>query len=83
GAAGAIGYVGLIALAGTAVAAISLALPVWASALIVAGALFAIAGLLAVVGRSQLRRAGPPAPRRTIGSVKADVEQIKERAHHR
>lgn len=83
GAAGAIGYVGLIALAGTAVAALSLALPVWASALIVTGALFAIAGLLAVVGRSQLRRAGPPTPQRTIGSVKADVEEIKERAHHR
>ncbi|WP_306183745.1 MULTISPECIES: phage holin family protein [unclassified Streptomyces] len=83
GAAGAIAYVGLIALAGTAVAALSLALPVWASALIVTGALFAIAGLLALVGRSQLRRAGPPAPQRTIGSVKADVEEIKERAHHR
>ncbi|MFF0792129.1 phage holin family protein [Streptomyces spiralis] len=83
GAAGAIAYVGLIALAGTAVAALSLALPVWASALIVTGALFGIAGLLAVVGRSQLRRAGPPTPRRTIGSVRADVEEIKERAHHR
>ncbi|MFE9168608.1 phage holin family protein [Streptomyces kebangsaanensis] len=83
GAAGAIGYVGLIALAGTAVAAISLALPVWAAALIVTGALFAIAGVLALTGRAQLRYAAPPKPEVTLGSVRADVEEIKERAHHR
>ncbi|MFI1163624.1 phage holin family protein [Streptomyces sp. NPDC020801] len=83
GAAGAIGYVGLIALAGTAVAAIALALPVWASALIVTAVLFAVAGVLALAGRAQLRRAAPPTPEETLGSVKADVEEIRERAHHR
>lgn len=83
GAAGAIGYVGLIALAGTGVAALSLALPVWAAALIVTGVLFAIAGVLALAGRAQLRHAAPPKPEVTLGSVKADVEEIKERAHHR
>ncbi|MFI2639508.1 phage holin family protein [Streptomyces sp. NPDC018610] len=83
GAAGAFAYVGLFALAGTGVAALSLVLPVWAAALIVTGVLFAIAGLLALTGRAQLHSAGPPTPQRTIGSVKADVEEIKERAHHR
>ncbi|EFF90382.1 MULTISPECIES: phage holin family protein [Streptomyces] len=83
GAAGAVAYVGLFALAGTGVAALSLVLPVWAAALIVTGVLFAIAGLLALTGRAQLHRAGPPTPQQTIGSVKADVEEIKERAHHR
>lgn len=82
GAAGAFAYAGLLALAGTAVAALSLTtLPVWAAALIVAAVLFAIAGLLAAAGRTQLRRAAPPTPEETLGSVRADVEEIKERAH--
>ncbi|MFJ1734454.1 phage holin family protein [Streptomyces sp. NPDC088254] len=81
GGAGAFAYAGLLALAGTGVAALSLVLPVWAAALIVTAVLFAIAAVLAVTGRSQLRRATPPTPEETIGSVKADVEEIRERAH--
>jgi uncharacterized membrane protein YqjE len=81
GAAGAIAYVGLFALAGTATAALSLALPVWAAALIVTALLFAIAGVLAMTGRAQLRRAAPPTPEQTLGSVRADVDEIRERAH--
>lgn len=83
GAAGAVAYVGLIVLAGAATAALSLVLPVWAAALIVTGVLFVIAAVLAAVGRAQLRRAAPPTPEETLGSVKADVEEIRERAHHR
>ncbi|WP_405967012.1 phage holin family protein [Streptomyces sp. NBC_00015] len=81
GAAGAFAYAGLLALAGTGVAALSLTLPVWAAALIVTAVLFVIAGVLAAVGRGQLRRAAPPTPEETLGSVRADVEEIKERAH--
>ncbi|MFF8097590.1 phage holin family protein [Streptomyces sp. NPDC016675] len=81
GAAGAIAYVGLIALAGTGVAALSLVLPVWAAALIVTAVLFVIAGVLAMTGRSQLRRAAPPKPEKTLGSVRTDVDVIRERAH--
>ncbi|MGI5374505.1 phage holin family protein [Streptomyces sp. CA-251387] len=81
GAAGAVAYAGLLALAGTATAALSLTLSVWAAALIVTGALFLFAGLLAAAGRAQLRRAAPPRPEETLGSVRADVEEIRERAH--
>ncbi|MGZ3114837.1 phage holin family protein [Streptomyces sp. H62] len=81
GAAGAIAYVGLIALAGTGVAALSLVLPVWAAALIVTAVLFVIAAVLAMTGRSQLRRAAPPKPEETLGSVRTDVDVIRERAH--
>ncbi|KQX81876.1 MULTISPECIES: phage holin family protein [unclassified Streptomyces] len=81
GAAGAFAYAGLLALAGTGVAALSLTLPVWAAALIVTAVLFVIAGVLAAVGRGQLRRAAPPTPEETLGSVRADVEEIRERAH--
>ncbi|MER7567804.1 phage holin family protein [Streptomyces sp. NPDC048523] len=81
GAAGAFAYAGLLALAGTATAALSLVLSVWASALIVTAVLFVIAGVLAALGRAQLRRATPPTPEEALGSVKADVEEIRERAH--
>ncbi|MET9832452.1 phage holin family protein [Streptomyces sp. NPDC006385] len=81
GAAGAVAYAGLLFLAGSATAALSLTLSVWAAALIVTGVLFAVAGLLAATGRTQLRRAAPPAPEEALGSVRADVEEIKERAH--
>ncbi|WP_020121451.1 phage holin family protein [Streptomyces canus] len=81
GAAGAFAYAGLLALAGTSTAALSLVLSVWASALIVTAVLFVIAGVLAALGRSQLRRATPPTPEEALGSVKADVEEIRERAH--
>jgi hypothetical protein len=81
GAAGAVGYAGLLALAATGAAALSLVLPVWAAALIVTGILFALAAVLAATGRAQLRRATPPKPEEALGSVKADVEEIRERAH--
>lgn len=81
GAAGAVAYAGLLALAGTGVAALSLVLPVWAAALIVTGVLFVIAAVLAATGRGQLRKAAPPTPEKALGSVRADVEEIKERAH--
>jgi hypothetical protein len=81
GAAGALAYAGLLALAGTATAALSLTLPVWAAALIVTAVLFVLAAVLAATGRAQLRRAAPPTPEETLGSVRADVEEIRERAH--
>ncbi|MCL7423934.1 phage holin family protein [Streptomyces sp. NPDC057806] len=81
GAAGAVAYAGLLFLAGTAVAALSLVLPVWAAALIVTAVLFVVAGVLGATGRAELRRAAPPTPEETLGSVKADVEEIRERAH--
>ncbi|MEU1267674.1 phage holin family protein [Streptomyces sp. NPDC005799] len=81
GAAGAFGYAGLLAAAGTAIAALSLTLSVWAAALIVTGVLFVIAAVLGATGRAQLRKATPPTPEEALGSVRADVEEIKERAH--
>jgi hypothetical protein len=53
----------------------------WLAALIVGVALFAVAGIAALAGRGQLKRATPPVPSQATESVKADVEQIKESAH--
>jgi hypothetical protein len=41
----------------------------------------AVAGIAALMGRARLRKATPGVPEQTIGNVKADVEEIKERAH--
>ncbi|GAA4012436.1 phage holin family protein [Streptomyces sp. NBC_01352] len=81
GAAGAVAYAGFLALAATGAAALSLVLPVWAAALIVTAVLFVLAGVLAATGRAQLRRATPPTPEEALGSVRADVQEIRGRAH--
>ena len=41
----------------------------------------AIAGVAALMGKSQVSKGVPPVPEQTVQSVKADVEEIKERAH--
>jgi hypothetical protein len=64
-----------------AVVGIATALSTWLAALIVGAALLVVAGIGALLGRSQLKKATPPVPEETVHSVKADVEEIKERAH--
>ncbi len=51
-------------------------LPMWASALIVAGALLLIVLILVLVGMRQLKASGKPIE--TIDSIKTDVQVIKE-----
>ncbi|MFJ4833401.1 phage holin family protein [Streptomyces sp. NPDC088747] len=81
GGAGLMGVLALQALAATVIAALALALPVWASALIVTGVLAAIAAVLALAGKKQISKATPPVPEQTIDSVKADAAEIREKAH--
>ena len=80
GGAGVLGFVTLQALVATVIAALAVPLPVWAAALIVTGVLAVATGLTALAGRKQVRSATPPAPQRTVDSVKADVAEIKESA---
>jgi hypothetical protein len=85
--AGLFGGSGVMALygAGCLIACVIIALagviPAWLAALIVGVALFAAAGIAALAGRGELRKATPPIPTEAAESVKADVEQIKESAH--
>ncbi|MFK0238824.1 phage holin family protein [Streptomyces vinaceus] len=81
GAAGLAGFMALQALAATCIAALALVLPVWAAALIVTAVLGAVAGVTALAGKKQIGRAGTPTPEQTIDSVKADLAEIKEKAH--
>jgi uncharacterized membrane protein YqjE len=52
----------------------------WLAALIVGVALLAIAGVAALVGKGRIKQAVPPVPTEAVGSVKTDMEEIRERA---
>ncbi|WP_435187238.1 phage holin family protein [Streptomyces sp. bgisy126] len=81
GGAGLVGVLAAQALVVAVIAALALVLPVWASALIVAALLAVGAAGMAAAGKKQIDEAGAPAPEQTIDNVKADVAEIKERAH--
>jgi uncharacterized membrane protein YqjE len=84
--AGLLGGGGLVALYGVgcliacAIIAISGVIAAWLAALIVGAALLTVAGAAALIGKGRLRKAAPPVPEQAVGSVKTDVEEIKERA---
>ncbi|MER5374979.1 phage holin family protein [Streptomyces sp. NPDC002553] len=81
---GGAGLVGLLmaqALVATAIAALAVALPVWAAGLIVTAVLGVIGAVLAMSGKKQVDQAAPPMPEQTVENVKADVAEIKESAH--
>jgi MFS family permease len=80
GGAGALGLYALGALTAAIIAGIAEALPVWASALIVAALSGAIAGILALRGKKKVQQATPPLPEQTVQSVKEDVRYTKQRA---
>jgi uncharacterized membrane protein YqjE len=63
------------------VLALSGAMPAWAAALIVGAALLAVAAAAALLGKGRLQKAAPPLPEQAVGSIKTDVEEIRERAH--
>lgn len=62
-----------------AILGISAALPAWAAALIIAAALTAPAGVLAVVGGRRLARMNPRLPL-TTGSVRQAMHEVLHRA---
>ena len=77
GAAGLLGFFGAATLIATAVLALSLVLPAWAGALVVAVALFAAAGVAAMRGKSQVAEAAPATPERAVAGIKEDIETVK------
>lgn len=81
GAAAAVGYVGLIGVWATVAAALNVVLDVWLAVLIATALFLVVAGVLALLGRTQLKRAVPPKPERAIDGVRSDVHEIKERVH--
>ncbi len=79
GASGVVAVYGAGCLLACAIIAISGVVAAWLAALIAGVALLAAAGAAALQGRT--RKAAPPLPGQAAAGVKADVEEIKERAH--
>ncbi|GGM40897.1 hypothetical protein GCM10011608_27040 [Micromonospora sonchi] len=73
---GALAFFGLGALITAAILLLALVLPAWAAALIVAAALFLVAGVLALIGKRQVGQAIPPVPQATVHSLRADVDVL-------
>jgi uncharacterized membrane protein YqjE len=74
------GLYALGALTACAILALALVVKGWLAALIVAVAYGVIAGVLALTGTRNVKRAVPPAPEQTVESVKEDVQWTKQRA---
>lgn len=80
GGAGLFAFFGFAALITTAILALALVLPDWLAALIVAVVLFAVAGVLALVGKKDVQKGSPPVPTQAIASTKTDIATVKESA---
>jgi hypothetical protein len=78
GGAGLFAFLGLATLIATAVMALALVLPGWLAGLIVAVVLFAVAGVLAVVGKKDVAQASPPVPTQAIAGVQADIAAVRK-----
>ncbi len=81
GGAGLMSMITLQALVATAIAALSLVMDVWAAGLIVTGVLAVITAVMAMLGKRQINKATPATPGQAIDGVKADIAEIKEKAH--
>lgn len=60
-----------------AVLALSLVMPGWAAALVVAGVLLLVAVIVGLIGYRILKRGIPPVPSETIDSVQRDLRAIR------
>jgi hypothetical protein len=77
GGAGLFAFFGLAVLIAAAVLALALVMPGWLAAVLVAVVLFAVAGVLAVVGKRDVDKASPPLPTDAIAGVQADLATVK------
>ena len=80
GAAGVFGLYALGAFTAAVILALSLAMTGWLAALIVTAVYGAVAGGLALSGKSNVRRGVPPVPEQTVETVREDVDVAKRRA---
>jgi uncharacterized membrane protein YqjE len=83
GGGGVLALYGVGAAVATLIIVFDLFLPLWLAALIVTVGLFVLAGIMALIGKSQVSKAMPPEPKAAIESVKADVDEVKQAAKER
>ena len=80
GGAGVFGLYAVGALTATIILALATFLPGWVAALIVTVVYAAIAGVLALRGKSKVKAATPPMPAQAVDTTKEDVRWVKTRA---
>lgn len=77
GGAGLISVFGLGCLVTAAILALAGPVTDWLAALIIGVALFAVAGVAALVGKREVAQATPPVPSEAVEGVKQDVQTLK------
>jgi hypothetical protein len=77
GGAGVVGLGAFGALTACFILALAHAMPAWLAALVVTVVYAAVAGLLALQGRTKVQQATPPVPEQTVETVKEDVQWAK------
>ncbi|MER6798691.1 phage holin family protein, partial [Amycolatopsis mediterranei] len=65
-------------LVAAAVLALALVVPGWLAAVLVAVALFLVAGIAALVGKKEVTQGVPPVPEEAISGVREDVATVKQ-----
>jgi uncharacterized membrane protein YqjE len=80
GGAGLFGVYAFGALTACLILALATLVPAWPAALIVAVVYGAIAAVLALRGKKQVKQATPPLPEQAVDSTKEDLEWVKTRA---
>lgn len=82
GGAGLVALYGVATLLATVILALALVIPAWLAALIVTVVLFAVAGVLALKGKSSVSQATPAKPEEAMAGLKEDLATVKgERGH--
>ena len=75
--AGLMAFFGFGTLLATIILALSLVMDGWLAALIVTVVLFAVAAVLAFLGKNKVQEATPLQPERAVEGVKADIATVK------
>ena len=78
GGAGLVALLGLNALITAAILGLANVLPGWLAAIIIAVVLFAVAGVLALLGKRDVDSATPPLPTEALAGVQRDVDTVKK-----
>jgi uncharacterized membrane protein YqjE len=75
--AGLMAFFGFGTLLATIILALALVMDAWLAALIVTVVLFAVAGVLALIGKNKVQEATPLQPERAVEGVKEDIATVK------
>jgi hypothetical protein len=85
GGAGLVSLYGILGVLTGIVLLLGKVMPYWGGALLVGVVLLIVAGVLALVGRSEVRHATPPVPEEAVRGVRADIDTVttavEERGH--